>query len=71
MYYLDGYDMAYLDLYHAVIMSTVASQITSISTICWTICPVANQRKHKSPALLAFVKGIHRWPVGNAENVSI
>ena len=26
-------------------------------------CPGENQRRHQSPALLAFVRGIYRWPV--------
>ena len=39
------------------------SQITSISILCSTICSGADQRKHKSFASLAFVRGIHRWLV--------
>ena len=39
-------------------MSVMASQITSIPTVC----SGAHQRKHQSSALLAFVRGIHRWP---------
>ena len=51
--------------YSDVIMSTVTSQITSISIVCWTICKGADQRKHQSSASLAFVRGIHRWPVNS------
>ena len=45
-----------------VIMSTMASQITSVSIVCSTVCSSADQRKHQSSASLAFVNGIHRWP---------
>ena len=30
---------------------------------CSTVCSDAAQRKHQSSASLAFVMGIHRWPV--------
>ena len=62
-------------------MGTVASQITSLTIVYSTIYSDADQRKHQSSASLAFVRGIHRGPVGtgefpaqiarNAENVSI
>ena len=45
--------------------NAVASQISSVSTICSTICSDADQRKHQSSASLAFVMGIHRWPVNS------
>ena len=51
--------------YNDVIMSPMASQITSIWTGCSAVCSGARQRKHQSSALLAFVRGIHRWPVGS------
>ena len=61
-----------------VIMSAAAFQITGISIVYSTVCSGADQRKHQSSASLAFVRGIHRWPVdsphkapSNAENVSI
>ena len=61
-----------------VIMSTMASQITSLAIVCSTVYSGADQRKHESSASLAFVRGIHRWPVNspaqrasNAENISI
>ena len=51
--------------YHCsdVIMSVMASQITDISIICSTVCSGVDQRRHQSSASLAFVRGIHRWPV--------
>ena len=44
-------------------MSAMASQITGVSIVYSTVCSGAVQRKHQSSAALAFVKGIHRWPV--------
>ena len=49
--------------YNDVIMSAMASQITGISTVCSTVGLFTAHRKHQSSALLAFVRGIHRWPV--------
>ena len=49
--------------YSDVIMSVIASQITGVSIVCSTVCWGADQRKHQSSASLAFVRGIHRWPV--------
>ena len=46
-----------------VIMSAMAFQIISISIGYSTVCSGACQRKYQSPASLAFVRGIHRWPV--------
>ena len=60
------------------IMSPMASQITGVSMAYSTVSLGADQRKHQSSALLAFVRGIQRWPVNsphkkvsNAENASI
>ena len=47
--------------YSEVMMGTMASQITSVLIVCSAVCPGADQRKHQSS--LAFVRGIHRWPV--------
>ena len=49
--------------YGDVIMSAMVSQITVVSFVCSTVCSGADQRKHQSSAWLAFVRGIHRWPV--------
>ena len=38
-------------------MSTMASQITSVSIVCSTVCSNADQRKHQSSASLAFNAG--------------
>ena len=44
-------------------MSTMASQITSVSIVWYTVCSGADRRKHQNSVSLAFVSGIHRWPV--------
>ena len=49
--------------YKDVIMSAMSPQFTSVSIIYQTICSGAGQRKHQSFASLAFVRGIHRWPM--------
>ena len=41
-------------------MTTVASQITSLTIAYSIVYSGANQRKHQSSASLAFVRGIHR-----------
>ena len=48
-----------------VIMSTIASQITSITIVYSTVYSGADQRNHQSFASLAFVWGIHRGPVNS------
>ena len=48
--------------YSDIIMSVMASQITSVSIVCSTVCSGVDQIKHQSSALLAFVRGIHQWP---------
>ena len=44
-------------------MRAMAYQITGFSIVYSTVCLGADQRKHQSSASLAFVRGIHRWPV--------
>ena len=51
--------------YNDVIMSLMASQITSLTIVYSTVYSGAGQRKHQSSASLAFVRGIHRWPVNS------
>ena len=51
--------------YHDVIMGTMAFQITSLTTVYSTVYSRADERKHQSSASLAFVWGIHRWPVNS------
>ena len=53
----DGYtDFHYID----VIMTTMASQITSLMVVYSIVYSGTDQRKHQSSASLAFVRGIHR-----------
>ena len=49
--------------YSDVIMSAMASQITSVWIVCSIVYSGADQRKHQSSASLAFVRGINRSPV--------
>ena len=51
--------------YNDVIMGAMASQLTSLTIVYSTVCSGADQRKHQSSASLAFVRGIHRWPVNS------
>ena len=46
-------------------MRTMASQITSLTIVYSTVYAGADQRKYQNSALLAFVRGIHRWPVNS------
>ena len=55
--------------YNDVIMGAMASQITSLTIVYSTVYSGANQRKHHSSASLAFVNGIHRWPVNSPHKV--
>ena len=51
--------------YSDVMMSPTASQITSLAIVYSSVYSGADQRKHQSSASLAFVRGIHRWPVNS------
>ena len=44
-------------------MGAMVSQITSLTIVYSTVYSGADQRKHQTSATLAFVRGIHRWPV--------
>ena len=51
--------------YSDVIMSTMASQITSLAIVYSTVYWGAGQRKHQNSASLAFVTEIHRLRVNS------
>ena len=51
--------------YSDIIMNATASQITSLTIIYSTVYSGEDQRKYQSSASLAFVWGIHRWPVNS------
>ena len=46
-------------------MSAMAFQITSLTIVYSTIYSGVDQRKYQSSASLAFVRGLHRWPVNS------
>ena len=46
-------------------MSVMPSQITSLTIVYLTVCSGVDQRKHQRSTSLAFVRGIHRWPVNS------
>ena len=48
-----------------VIMGALASQITSLTIVYSIVYSGPDQRKHQSSASLAFVRGMHRWPVNS------
>ena len=49
--------------YSNVIMSAMASQFTTVSIVCWTVCSGVDQRKYHSCMSLAFVDSPHKGPV--------
>ena len=51
--------------YNDVIMSTIASQITSLAIVYSIVYSGVDLSKHQSCASLAFVWGIHRGPVNS------
>ena len=55
------------DHYSDVIMSAIASQTTGVSIVDSTVCLGVDQRKHQSSASLAFVRGIHQWPLDSPQ----
>ena len=58
---LSGYPRHYSD----VIMGAMASQIISLTIVYSSVYSCADQRKYQKSASLAFVGGIHRWPVNS------
>ena len=48
-----------------VIMGALASKITSLTIVCSTVYSGVDQRQHQTSASLAFLRGIHRWPVNS------
>ena len=51
--------------YHDVIMSAMASQITSLMIVYSAVYSGADQRKHQNSTSIAFVWDIHRLPVNS------
>ena len=59
---ISPYQLISYEHYNDVIMSAMASQITSFTIVYSTVYSGTDQRKHQSSASLAFVRGIHRSP---------
>ena len=57
--------------YSEVIMGAMASQITRPAIVYTIVNLGADQRKHQSSSSLAFVWGIHRWPVNSPHEWSV
>ena len=57
--------------YSDTIMSAMASKITGVSIAYSTVCSCTDQAKHQSSAPVAFVRGIHRWPVNSPHKWSV
>ena len=58
--------ISYIMLHYCdVIMNPTASLITSLTIVYSTVYSDTDQRKHQSPASLAFVWGTHRGPVNS------
>ena len=66
-YFIDGQIL----ITHDVIMSAIASQITSLTIGYSTVYSGADQSKHQSSASLAFHGEFPAQMDSNAENVSI
>ena len=53
--------------YSDVVMSAMASQITSLMIVYSTVYSDADKKKHQRSAPLAFVREIHCWPVNSSQ----
>ena len=51
--------------YNDVIMGAIVSPITNLKIVYSTVYSDADKKKHQSSASLAFMRGIHRWPVNS------
>ena len=57
--------------YNDIMMSAMASQITSLTIVYSTFHSGTDQRKQQSSASLAFVWGIHRWSVNSLHKAPV
>ena len=60
-------NMAPLPVYIFIAVCAMTSQITGVSIVYSD----ADQRKHQSSALLAFIRGIHRWQVNSPHKAPV
>ena len=65
------YFRSFIVHYNDVIMGAMASQITSLIIVYSTVYSGAYQRKNQRSTSLAFVQGIHRWPVNSPHKGSV
>ena len=65
LFYLSFRIIIWRKHYSDVIMTAIASQITSLTIVYSNVYSDADQRNYESPASLAFVWGIHRGPVNS------
>ena len=61
--YFSDQPMCWAPCYSDIIMSMIVSQISGIPIVCSIVCSGAAQWKPQRSTSLAFVRGIHRWPV--------
>ena len=57
--------------YNDIIIGAMASQIISLIIVYSAVYSDADKRKYQSSASLAFVQGIHRWPVNSPHKGSV
>ena len=57
--------------YNDAIMIAMASQFTSPMIVCSSVYSGTDQSKYQSSASLAFVRGIHGWPVNSPHKGSV
>ena len=63
--------LVHVSHYDDVIMSSMASQITSLTIVYSIVYSGTDQRKHQNSASLVFVQGIHREPVNSPHKWSV
>ena len=69
--YIQVWEVASETHYSDVKMGAMVSQITSLTIVYSTVYSGAGQIKQQSSASLAFVRGIHRWPMNSAHKWSV
>ena len=52
-------------------MGAMASQISSLTSVHLPVYSGADKRKHQISTSLAFVRGIHRWPVNSPHKLPV
>ena len=70
MYNIGCHSNCHIHYIH-VKMSAMASQISGLSSVYSTVYSGVDQRKRRSSASLAFVRGIHRWLVNSPHKGSV